>query len=119
MNFDVRTLYIKTSDRSIKPSVPMFPDQCLRDDSRHQLADRLRPLDPPSGTRRVGVSGMSAELLALDIDGTLLDPYGALPDAARMAVREARDAGLIIVLCTGRRYRTAIAVTTGMTDPSE
>jgi hypothetical protein len=53
---------------------------------------------------------MSVELLALDIDGTLLDPYGALPDAARRAVREARDAGLTIVLCTGRRYRTALPI---------
>ncbi|MBW2266939.1 MAG: HAD family hydrolase [Deltaproteobacteria bacterium] len=51
---------------------------------------------------------MSIELLALDIDGTLLDPYGALTDAARVAVGEARAAGLEIVLCTGRRYRTAL-----------
>jgi Cof subfamily protein (haloacid dehalogenase superfamily) len=53
---------------------------------------------------------MSIELLALDIDGTLLDPYGTLPDAARAAVGEARAAGLAIVLCTGRRYRTTLPI---------
>jgi Cof subfamily protein (haloacid dehalogenase superfamily) len=49
-------------------------------------------------------------LLALDIDGTLLDPYGALPNAAREAVACARRAGLRVVLCTGRRFRTALPV---------
>lgn len=53
---------------------------------------------------------MTIELLVLDIDGTLLDPYGALPDAARRAVGEARAAGLPVVLCTGRRFRTALPI---------
>jgi Cof subfamily protein (haloacid dehalogenase superfamily) len=53
---------------------------------------------------------MRTRLLALDIDGTLLDPYGALTDAARGAVAAAQRAGLQIVLCTGRRFRTALTV---------
>lgn len=53
---------------------------------------------------------MSFRLLALDVDGTLLDPYGALPDAARRAVGNARSAGLEVVLCTGRRFRTALPI---------
>ncbi len=53
---------------------------------------------------------MSIRLLALDIDGTLLDPYGALTPSVREAVGEARRAGLRIVLCTGRRYRTALPI---------
>jgi Cof subfamily protein (haloacid dehalogenase superfamily) len=53
---------------------------------------------------------MRTRLLALDIDGTLLDPYGALPDAAREAVGAARRAGLEVVLCTGRRFRTALPI---------
>jgi Cof subfamily protein (haloacid dehalogenase superfamily) len=53
---------------------------------------------------------MRARLLALDIDGTLLDPYGALTDAARGAVVAAQRAGLQVVLCTGRRFRTALVV---------
>jgi Cof subfamily protein (haloacid dehalogenase superfamily) len=53
---------------------------------------------------------MRTRLLALDIDGTLLDPYGALTDAVREAVAAARQAGLAIVLCTGRRFRTALTI---------
>jgi Cof subfamily protein (haloacid dehalogenase superfamily) len=50
---------------------------------------------------------MSLRLLALDVDGTLLDPSGELTASTQSAVRRARDAGLEVVLCTGRRYRTA------------
>lgn len=50
---------------------------------------------------------MAYRLLGLDIDGTLLDPNGALTREARDAVREARRSGVFIVLCTGRRFRTA------------
>jgi Cof subfamily protein (haloacid dehalogenase superfamily) len=46
-------------------------------------------------------------LLGLDADGTLLDPGGALRPAVRRAVRSARERGIRVVLCTGRRYRTA------------
>ena len=53
---------------------------------------------------------MRTRLLALDIDGTLLDPYGALTDAVREAVAAARQAGLEVVLCTGRRFRTALPI---------
>jgi len=51
---------------------------------------------------------VSTRLLALDLDGTLLDPYGKLPDAARAAVADAQRAGLVVVVCTGRRFRTAL-----------
>lgn len=53
---------------------------------------------------------MSYRLLALDLDGTLLDPAGVLTEAAREAVAGARRAGLEVVLCTGRRFRTALPV---------
>ena len=43
-----------------------------------------------------------------DLDGTLLDPYGKLPEAAREAVADARRTGLRVVVCTGRRFRTAL-----------
>ncbi len=46
-------------------------------------------------------------LLALDADGTLLDPDGALRPATRAAVARAAAAGVRPVLCTGRRYRRA------------
>ncbi|MCG8592076.1 MAG: Cof-type HAD-IIB family hydrolase [Proteobacteria bacterium] len=48
---------------------------------------------------------MACRLLALDVDGTLLDPEGRLQDAVVAAVREAA-ARVRVVLCTGRRYRT-------------
>ncbi len=53
---------------------------------------------------------MRYRLLGLDLDGTALDPSGALSDEVRQAVREARRRGLQVVLCTGRRRRTALPV---------
>ena len=53
---------------------------------------------------------MRTRLLALDIDGTLLDPHGALTASSREAVAAAQRAGLAVVLCTGRRFRTALPV---------
>jgi Cof subfamily protein (haloacid dehalogenase superfamily) len=53
---------------------------------------------------------MRYRMLALDLDGTLLDPAGELRPAAREAVARALRAGLRVVLCTGRRYRTALPV---------
>ncbi|MDE0207106.1 MAG: Cof-type HAD-IIB family hydrolase [Candidatus Tectomicrobia bacterium] len=49
---------------------------------------------------------MPYRLLALDVDGTILDPDGELRDAVRQAVMAARQAGLRVVLCTGRRFRS-------------
>ena len=51
---------------------------------------------------------MRLRLLAIDLDGTLLDPYGDLTDAARDTVASAQRAGLEVVVCTGRRFRTAL-----------
>src|ERR1700720_2034494 len=47
------------------------------------------------------------ELLALDVDGTLLDPDGTLRPRTLEAVARAARAGIRPVLCTGRRYRRA------------
>jgi Cof subfamily protein (haloacid dehalogenase superfamily) len=43
-------------------------------------------------------------LLAIDIDGTLLDSRGRLPDAHRDAVAEAAACGIVIALVTGRSH---------------
>lgn len=43
-------------------------------------------------------------LLALDIDGTLLDSTGHLPRANRDAIAHAIEAGVEVALATGRRY---------------
>jgi Cof subfamily protein (haloacid dehalogenase superfamily) len=47
------------------------------------------------------------QLLALDVDGTLLDSDGALRSRTADAVARAARAGIRPVLCTGRRYRRA------------
>lgn len=45
-------------------------------------------------------------LLALDLDGTLMQPGGTISERNVEAVGAARDAGVEIVVCTGRRFRT-------------
>ncbi len=49
-------------------------------------------------------------MVALDIDGTLLDPSGALRTTVRDAVRETLDAGVLVTIATGRRFESASAV---------
>jgi HAD superfamily hydrolase (TIGR01484 family) len=43
-------------------------------------------------------------LIALDLDGTLLDSEGRIPDANREALARAIEAGVEVALATGRRY---------------
>ena len=43
-------------------------------------------------------------LLAVDIDGTLVNSDNLLTDATRAAIRRARASGVEVVLATGRRY---------------
>ena len=46
-------------------------------------------------------------LIAIDIDGTLLDSRGTLPETNRVAVRAALDAGIHVALATGRSFHHA------------
>lgn len=46
----------------------------------------------------------SPKLVALDIDGTLVDAVGRMPDDLRDAVRAIADAGVPVVLSTGRSW---------------
>ena len=48
---------------------------------------------------------MQYKLLAVDIDGTLVNSRDELTDGTREALRRAVDAGIRVVLATGRRYR--------------
>jgi Cof subfamily protein (haloacid dehalogenase superfamily) len=50
---------------------------------------------------------MSIRLLALDLDGTLLDSRGELPEQNLLAIEAARGAGVRVALVTGRRFRDA------------
>ncbi len=56
-------------------------------------------------------------LLAVDIDGTLLDSSGQLPDAHRQAVGQAESRGIAIVLATGRALHFAQPVATALGIP--
>jgi Cof subfamily protein (haloacid dehalogenase superfamily) len=53
---------------------------------------------------------MPVRLIALDIDGTLLDSRWQLPAANRAAIAEAARRGIEVALVTGRRYDFAMPV---------
>ena len=53
---------------------------------------------------------MGIRLLGLDLDGTALDPGGKLPTAVIDAVQRVRARGVGVVICTGRRFRTALPI---------
>lgn len=47
------------------------------------------------------------KLLALDLDGTLLNSSGAISDENKQAIRRAESSGVLVTICTGRRFRDA------------
>lgn len=53
---------------------------------------------------------MGVRLIALDIDGTLLDSHWQVPEANRGAIEEATRRGIEVALVTGRRYDFALPV---------
>ena len=53
---------------------------------------------------------MAVKLIALDIDGTLLDSRWTLPEANREAIVEATRRGIEVALVTGRRYDFAMPI---------
>jgi Cof subfamily protein (haloacid dehalogenase superfamily) len=60
---------------------------------------------------------MPIRLIAIDIDGTLLDGRSQLPEANRKAIAEASARGVEIALVTGRRYDFAMPVATQLPCP--
>ena len=56
---------------------------------------------------------MDVRLVAIDIDGTLLDSHGRVPPDNVAAIVAALDAGLHVVLVTGRSFPFARAVVAG------
>ena len=53
---------------------------------------------------------MAVRLIALDIDGTLLDSRWKLPEANRAAIAEATRRNIEVALVTGRRYDFALPI---------
>jgi len=60
---------------------------------------------------------MAVRLIALDIDGTLLDSRWQLPEANRRAIAEATRRGIEVALVTGRRYDFAMPVARKLDSP--
>ena len=62
---------------------------------------------------------MSISLLALDLDGTLLDPRGHISERNRTAIDDARGQGVHVALVTGRRFRDSrpVALELGLDVP--
>ena len=47
------------------------------------------------------------KLLALDLDGTLLNSRGVITEENRVAIKAAEKVGVLVTIATGRRYRDA------------
>ncbi|MEO6588565.1 MAG: Cof-type HAD-IIB family hydrolase [Pyrinomonadaceae bacterium] len=50
------------------------------------------------------------KLLALDLDGTLLNSKGKISDQNKSAIRKAEEKGVLVTIATGRRFRDALPV---------
>lgn len=59
------------------------------------------------------------KLLALDLDGTTLNSSGQVPKANREAIRAAEEAGVLVTIATGRRFRDAqpVGIDLGLNAP--
>lgn len=66
---------------------------------------------PNDGPSPDAVSTMSPKLIALDLDGTLLNSSGVMSDRSVAAIEAATAAGHQVVLATGRPPHVAIPVT--------
>ena len=62
---------------------------------------------------------MPIKLLALDLDGTLLNSEGQISERNKRAIRKAEDAGVKVTIATGRRFRDArpVALEAGFNAP--
>lgn len=62
---------------------------------------------------------MAISLLALDLDGTLLDSGGRISERNRLAIENAREQGVRVALVTGRRFRDSrpVALELGLDIP--
>jgi Cof subfamily protein (haloacid dehalogenase superfamily) len=56
------------------------------------------------------MTSLPVQLLALDIDGTLLNPQFQISEGDITAIRRAREMGVEIVVATGRRHQFALPV---------
>src|SRR5712664_4343845 len=94
----------------------------------HELKSLAQPLWPlreqhstarrPENTSNPRYNyGMAVRLIALDIDGTLLDSRWTLPEANRAVIAEATRRGIEVALVTGRRYDFAMPIAVQLGSP--
>ncbi len=59
------------------------------------------------------------KLLALDLDGTLLNSSGQIPEANKKAIKLPEEKGVLVTIATGRRFRDArpVALEIGLNAP--
>lgn len=59
------------------------------------------------------------KFLALDLDGTLLNSRGKISEENKIAIRRAEEAGVLVTIATGRRFRDArpVALEIGFNAP--
>lgn len=59
------------------------------------------------------------KLLALDLDGTLLNSHGKIPEENIKAIRNAEEHGVLVTIASGRRFRDArpVALEIGLNAP--
>jgi hypothetical protein len=59
------------------------------------------------------------KLLALDLDGTLLNSRGKISEENKLAIRRAEEKGVLVTIATGRRFRDArpVALEIGFNAP--
>ncbi|QYK47459.1 MAG: HAD hydrolase family protein [Phycisphaeraceae bacterium] len=62
------------------------------------------PLASNQAPAREAAAGLAYDLLALDLDGTLLAPDGTISARNKRAIERAREAGLRVTICTGRGF---------------
>lgn len=74
----------------------------------------LKIVDPPTcseeGFLLGDLTSLRFQILALDLDGTLLDPQGLVAPETAVAIARAVEAGILPVLCTGRRPRRTFPI---------
>lgn len=69
---------------------------------------------PVFKTAKPITSRLRWQLLACDLDGTLVGRDHKILDADMAAIRAAREAGLRVAICTGRNSRESVAVATAL-----
>jgi len=75
------------------------------------VAGRGRPaLHRPAPMLKLSVAAASLRLIAIDIDGTLLNPEFQISETDLATLRRVHDQGIEIILVTGRRHTFALPI---------